>query len=138
MWNNPIHVSKITKSISGSVTLQWSVIASISTTLTIRFRQSKTDSCPKRHTVYILATNTTACSVRASLQLKRGDPTYCYKWPYGFNLTIFTIVADACSKHSKLLTIPNLSHFKATYTPVTVFCIQAATTLAAVDFFSLG
>ena len=115
MWNNPIRLSKFTNSISGSVTLQWSVITLISTTLTIRLCQSKTDPIHKRHTVYMLATNTSACSVTASLQHKKVIPPTVRNGSVVFNLTIFPIVADACNKHSTLLTIANLSQFKATY-----------------------
>ena len=112
MWNNPIRVSKFTNSISGSVTLQWSVITLISTSLTIRLHQSKTDPFHKRHTVYILATNISACSFRASLKLKEVIPPTVRNGPVVFNLTIFTTVADTCNKHSTLLTIANSSQFK--------------------------
>ena len=139
MWNNPICLSKFTNSISGSVTLQWSVITLILTTLTIRLCQSKTDPFHKRHTVYILATNTSACSVRASLQYKKVIPPAVRNGPVVFNLTIFTIVADACNKHSTLLTIANLSQFKATYVySGSSFRIRAATTSATAGFSALA
>ena len=109
----PYRVSMFTNSISSSVIVQWSVITLISNALTIRLLQSKTDPFHTRHNVHILATNTSACSVRASLQLKEVILPTVRNGPVIFNLTIFTIVADAYNKHSTLFTITNLSQFKA-------------------------
>ena len=76
----------------------------------------------KTHAVYILATNTSAYSVRTLFETI--SLTYLKKWPVVFNLTFFIIAADACNKHSMLLTIPNSSQFRATYTPVAVFAFK--------------
>ena len=110
----------------------------ILSTLTIRLCQSKTDPFNTRHTIYILATNTSACSIRASLQHKEVIPPTVRNSPVIFNFTIFPIIADACNKHSTLLTIANSSQFKAMYIPVAVFCIQVATTSTKAGFSALA
>ena len=139
MCNNSIHVSKFTNSISDSVTLQWSVITLISTTLTIRFHQSKTDPCHKRHIVYILATNIhLSVPSEHHFNSKEVIPPIIRNGPVVFNLTIFTIVADAFNKHSKLLTIANSHNSKVHILQSQFFRIRAATTSAAAGFFSLG
>ena len=60
-----LRVGEFTSSVNASATLQWSDIQLSPTALTIRLRQSKTDSFHRGHTLSISATNTSTCPVKA-------------------------------------------------------------------------
>ena len=70
-----LRASEFTSSANDSATLRWSDIQISSNTLIITLRQSKTDPFRRGHTLYISATITSTCPVKALQQYTSMIPT---------------------------------------------------------------
>ena len=70
-----LRASEFTSSANDSATLRWSDIQILSNTLIITLRQSKTGPFRRGHTLYILATTTSTCPVKALQQYTSMIPT---------------------------------------------------------------
>ena len=70
-----LRASEFTSSANDSATLRWSDIQISSNTLIITLRQSKTDPFRRGHTLYISATTTSTCPVKALQQYTSLIPT---------------------------------------------------------------
>ena len=106
-----LQVSEFTNSTSDSTTLQWSDITSLSTTLTIRLCQWKTDPFRKGLTLNISATNASTCPVKALLWYRDMIPQSERNGSLFSAGRFFSVVANTCNEYSPLLTTANWSQF---------------------------